>query len=302
MKKKDVFVALSKDYKALQWLSSSLEMCFPKVNVVPLIDINDVNLNLLKSLQLIVCTEAFYDDVVDFFTDKGLRYPTLLVSTKKKVAQVKLDEADFALDCVPADLLSPSILKLTVNSLLRDFQKDQKLRELAHFDELTKAANRRLFSDRLKQALENAKRYHQPISLAYFDLDKFKPINDTYGHHVGDLLLIEFVKSVKSCLRNTDTLGRLGGDEFALLMLLTEINGAVEIIDRVMDKLAKPVELDNYSIQILTSTGIVGTPGQLFNDTIDRIALMKQADEAVYAAKKEGLHGYVCSEIEQITT
>jgi len=213
------------------------------------------------------------------------------VSSNKKSVSNDVFESEFTVDLVPRDLLSPSIIKLMVNSLFRDYKKDRRLRALAHFDNLTGAANRHLFSDRLEQTLANAKRYKQPLSIAYFDLDKFKPVNDTYGHHVGDQLLKSFVDKVKQCLRSTDTLGRLGGDEFALLMPLTTIDQSSEIVQRILHSFEIPVDIEGYSIKLQSSVGLLGTNSNLSDCSINSVDLMKKVDEATYMAKNKGDHG-----------
>lgn len=286
------FLVVSDNLHMSQWLASGLALCFPKVKLYTCQQPSQLKEGEVVGLKAIICSDNLFSQMVDVCESYGWHYPILVVGGNRKPEPLTV-EGPITIDFLPMDLVSPAILKMTINSLLRDFVKDQKLVSLAHYDNLTGAANRHLFTDRLKQALENAKRYHQPISLAYFDLDKFKPVNDTYGHHVGDELLKTFVQRVKTQLRKTDTLGRLGGDEFALLLPLTDIDEAELIIQRVLESLLQPFKFEGVELNIKTSIGLVGSENGLKDTSLETIELMKKVDHATYCAKAEGKHSYV---------
>lgn len=173
-----------------------------------------------------------------------------------------------------------------IRNAIERMQARADLQFLALHDPLTKLANRSLFNDRVNHALNKCRRHKdKKIALLFLDLDKFKQINDTYGHHIGDLLLIEVAKLIQTCIRETDTLSRLGGDEFGIL--LEDIVSA-ELAQRVANKIVKvlqtPFMLDKIQINTSTSIGIA------FNDqpgnTIDSLIIC--ADEAMYQAKQRG--------------
>lgn len=165
----------------------------------------------------------------------------------------------------------------------------QKEHKLAYFDALTKLPNRRLFFDRLNQALSHAQRYKQKVALMYIDLDGFKLVNDSLGHDVGDLLLKEVAKRLKSCLRKSDTVARIGGDEFTCMLLNIEKPGDVtKVAQKVKKALARAYDFNGYNAKISGSIGISIYPG----DTTDARQLIKNADVAMYHAKKHGKNSY----------
>lgn len=173
-----------------------------------------------------------------------------------------------------------------IRNAIERMQAKSDLRFLALHDPLTKLPNRVLFADRLDHALLKAKR-NKNVGLAvlFMDLDKFKQVNDNYGHHVGDKLLIAVAETVGSCLRGSDTFCRLGGDEFAILLEdLNGKNGAKQIADKIILKLQTPLQIEQRQINITTSIGIANYQ----SGKQDANTLLVHADEAMYQAK---LHG-----------
>ncbi|MGZ8982502.1 MAG: putative bifunctional diguanylate cyclase/phosphodiesterase [Methylotenera sp.] len=160
---------------------------------------------------------------------------------------------------------------------------------LAHYDQLTDSPNRTLFLDRFKQDIKKAQRADRTITLMYLDLDRFKEVNDSFGHDMGDMLLKETAKRLKSCVRETDTVARFGGDEFTLILNNLVNQASIErIAQEILDKLAVPFDLGNEVIHISTSIGISTYP----KDGIDVDFLLKNADQAMYAAKEDGRNRY----------
>ena len=159
----------------------------------------------------------------------------------------------------------------------------------ATHDALTGLPNRELYRDRLLQAMARAARQEHILALLFLDLDRFKAINDTLGHHIGDVLLQAVAERLKSGLRQEDTLARLGGDEFTLLLpALNHVDGAVLVAQKVLDMLEQPFDIDGHELFISASIGITFYPF----DSEDAAVLVKNADTAMYAAKNLGGGNY----------
>ncbi|MBJ6802557.1 putative bifunctional diguanylate cyclase/phosphodiesterase [Geomonas propionica] len=162
---------------------------------------------------------------------------------------------------------------------------EEEVHNLAYFDQLTGLANRTLFYDRCSQALARAKRYGEMFAILFFDLDHFKDVNDTLGHHAGDQLLQLVVQRFGSVMRASDTFARIGGDEFALLCCqVSGIDGVAKLAEKLLELGKQPFEVENRQIYSGASIGIV-----LFPEDGDDIAtLLKNGDLAMYAAKSAG--------------
>jgi diguanylate cyclase (GGDEF)-like protein len=169
-------------------------------------------------------------------------------------------------------------------------EAEQLAQKLAYFDALTGLPNRRMLTDRLGQALAAARRECRPLALMFVDLDRFKYINDRFGHDVGDRLLVEVAARIAGCVRASDTAARTGGDEFiALLPEIKQPSNAERIAGKILAALGPPVECDGHIFEISASIGV-----SLFDPqgAYDGTELMKQADIAMYAAKQAGRNGY----------
>lgn len=128
---------------------------------------------------------------------------------------------------------------------------EEQLHRMAHYDVLTGLPNRTLFTDRLHQALRKAKRDQAHLALMFLDLDKFKPVNDTLGHNIGDLLLTEVAKRLLDCVRESDTAARIGGDEFVVLLSHIEAEqDAISVAEKILHALVQPFELAGHSLHI----------------------------------------------------
>lgn len=164
-------------------------------------------------------------------------------------------------------------------------RKQKHLFGLAHFDQLTGLPNRTLLLDRLNQAISVSNRASRAISLLFIDLDGFKPVNDTYGHAIGDKLLKEVAIRLQSCLREGDTAARLGGDEFVVILLESDLDRAITVAHRILGTLRVPYEFGKKTISSISgSIGIAEYPNHA--DELD--SLLTAADNAMYAAKKSG--------------
>ena len=161
----------------------------------------------------------------------------------------------------------------------------ERLIHMASHDVLTDLPNRGLFAERLQQALELAMRNATKLALLFIDLDQFKPINDTWGHRVGDLLLRAVAESMKQRLRAADTIGRLGGDEFVVLLTdLAGPDGALRVAEELRQALAQPFVIEGHALSISASIGIALYPDHGANAE----DLTRHADAAMYRAKQGG--------------
>lgn len=164
-------------------------------------------------------------------------------------------------------------------------EHQHELEKMAHFDALTQLPNRVLLSDRLQTALQHCQQHQQIMAVAYIDLDEFKPINDTYGHDVGDLLLIEAAKRMQDTLQIENAIARLGGDEFVVLLTeLVSVDECREILNRLIEALATPFVIRHQSLCISASIGVTLFP----DDNADADTLIRHADQAMYTAKQTG--------------
>ncbi|MBA5638271.1 diguanylate cyclase [Duganella sp. LX20W] len=160
-----------------------------------------------------------------------------------------------------------------------------QLRFMAQHDELTRLPNRRLFHDRLETAFARAQRQQGRLSLLFIDLDKFKLINDEYGHASGDLLLKEVAWRIQACVRESDTVARIGGDEFVVILENVGLpDHALAVKDKIHEALALPVPLaDRGNLQIAASIGVAHYP----DHGADMQQLLRHADNAMYASKTQ---------------
>lgn len=164
-------------------------------------------------------------------------------------------------------------------------QLTDQLSHQAQHDALTGLPNRILFQDRLQQALAQARRHGWLVAVLFVDLDRFKQINDTLGHSVGDALLQQVARRLEGCIRSTDTLARMGGDEFTLLLTgLEDQQHALRVSEKLLDALKDPFRLEGYELFVTASIGISVFP----RDGRDAAALQRNADSAMYRAKNQG--------------
>jgi diguanylate cyclase (GGDEF)-like protein len=168
-------------------------------------------------------------------------------------------------------------------------QAEARIAVMATHDDLTGLANRTLFRDRLGQALSRAQRHGERFALLLLDLDRFKDINDSRGHLVGDAVLKEAAQRLSRCIREHDMVARLGGDEFAILQADARTDEDVALLaQRIIRSLRTPFTLDNEDIALAASIGIVLAP----RDGADYETLVKKADQALYRAKDAGSNFY----------
>lgn len=176
-----------------------------------------------------------------------------------------------------------------IGQFIQRKQAEDKVAQLAQFDTVTGLPNRSLFNDRLGQMLTQARRNDWSIGILFVDLDRFKAVNDTYGHAAGDMLLRQVAARLKECVRSGDTVGRLSGDEFAVMLSnLAKADDAGLVAQKIVDALAAPFDLDGQQAYISASIGIALFP----SDGGEPDTLIRNADTAMYRAKEQGRNGY----------
>jgi diguanylate cyclase (GGDEF)-like protein len=186
---------------------------------------------------------------------------------------------------VSFSLLVALIAWLLLDDRTRALQSAQQALHLALYDVLTGLPNRKLITERLGQALAKARREKAHVGLLFIDLDNFKPVNDDYGHAMGDLLLKDVARRLQGCMRETDTAARLGGDEFVVLLPSIEgRDGAMVVAAKVLHALSRPFEIAGNRFVISASIGIALYP----EHGSDEKLLLRHADAAMYEAKKQG--------------
>ncbi|HEY0846467.1 MAG TPA: CHASE domain-containing protein [Noviherbaspirillum sp.] len=182
-------------------------------------------------------------------------------------------------------LMLALLIWLFLDDRARAVQAANQAMQLALYDTLTGLPNRKLLEERIVQALANSRRHRKDVALLFIDLDKFKPVNDNYGHAYGDLLLKEVAKRLQACMRESDTASRMGGDEFVALLAEVEGRPAAETVaTKILNELTKPYEISGHVFDISASIGVALYP----DHAGDGKALMKAADLAMYDAKNSG--------------
>jgi diguanylate cyclase (GGDEF)-like protein len=166
---------------------------------------------------------------------------------------------------------------------------EEKIRHVAHHDALTGLPNRLHLQIGLEQIIAAAKRENQEVAVMFIDLDRFKVINDTLGHNIGDGLLVEVAHRLSDCVRESDLLARLGGDEFVVALSGDDaVNAAAQVAEKIIDRLAEPCRIEGHVLHSTPSIGISLYPHD--GDSIE--SLMKTADTAMYHAKSKGRNNF----------
>lgn len=181
-------------------------------------------------------------------------------------------------------------LLLVMRDITERKKSEETIYHLAYHDALTKLPNRRMFMDYLYKEVDQANRLSSQLAIMFLDLDKFKHINDSMGHEVGDFVLIEAAKRIRKCIRSNDLVARLGGDEFTILLTNVSSSKEVELIaERIRDSLQEPIELGGQQLHSINcSVGIALFP----SDGRDADKLLKRADIALCHVKEKGRNGY----------
>ena len=180
------------------------------------------------------------------------------------------------------------IVACTILDITKRKKDEEMITHMAYHDSLTGLANRRLFSDQLTVMLNKAKKMNQPLALMYLDMDRFKYINDSLGHLIGDKVIQEIAKRLARSVEEGGIVARVGGDEFTVLLPNTNREVALELAESILESFKKSFTIDNYKLFLTTSIGISIFP----YDGEDSLSLVKNADAALYRAKEQGKNIY----------
>jgi diguanylate cyclase (GGDEF)-like protein/PAS domain S-box-containing protein len=212
---------------------------------------------------------------------------------------------DFTVNLQAEAVYDDQLNALTIVGMAQDISErkrsEREIHRLAYFDSLTGLPNRVLFKDRVTQALAHASRYQSTLAVLFLDLDRFKLINDTLGHNIGDLLLKHVAERLADSIRHSDSIGRaadqpethelarLGGDEFTVLLTnLHDVQDAGKVARRMLEALSKPFSIKDHEIFVTVSVGIATFPSD--GDSVD--VLLKNSDSAMYHAKEQGRNNF----------
>jgi diguanylate cyclase (GGDEF)-like protein len=228
-------------------------------------------------------------DVITFHHQAGLESEIIVISGETSFPWVKeamrLGAFDFI--CKP---YRPDELLTTIVKAVDRIQEKKKLQQeqksisyMAYHDQLTNLPNRQLFNDRAHQVLVQAQRNKRKFALLFMDMDRFKTINDSHGHLMGDRVLQLVATRILGCLRAEDTLSRYGGDEFALLLPdVTDQHGVTTVAEKILSEIRKPFLVNEHELHLSLSIGIAIYP----SDGTDLDVLLHNADTAMYRIKK----------------
>jgi len=211
-------------------------------------------------------------------------------SITRPVAQLaeaarRVQDGDYSRHAEPANRDEIGELAVSFNHMLDGIQsREREILRLAYEDGLTALPNRAMFNQQLEQAVRTARREAQPVGVLLFDMDRFKAINDTLGHPVGDQALREVGLRVRTALRDSDIVARLGGDEFAVLLPTGSSEHSVQVVaEKIQAALEAPLVIDGQSMDIAASIGIARFP----EHGEDAASLLRAADVAMYVAKRD---------------
>lgn len=228
---------------------------------------------------------AFYHEMWQKIAEDGFWRGEIW--NRKKTGEIFVEQLTISTVRNPRGIITHYVAIFSDITLIKQHQ--QRLEHLAHFDALTQLPNRMLLGDRLQQAKAQAERNSRMLAVCYLDLDNFKPINDEFGHAVGDYLLIDVAQRLKTCVRGGDTVARLGGDEFVLLIgNLANLAECDHAMARVVKAIAQPFRVSQRLVNVSASIGVTLYP----NDSADSDTLLRHADQAMYAAKQAGRNRY----------
>lgn len=282
-------------------LDEQLEVCYWNNYMKDIMQINSEKASGKKIYELLPnLNKSYFNKAINDVLIKGCKMffsaamHKALISDKEnfniKMSSFERDNSKFLLlefidvtnQFIQINMLKDNIQKLhKVNMELKD--KERIIKKLAYYDKLTDVANRTLFYELSEKYLETAKRENTLLGLMFIDVNKFKNINDTYGHEVGDEVLINVAKTFKESVRKNDIIARYGGDEFLILLPnIKKYDNYKRIVSRIINNKNRKIIINNEEITISLSIGISFYPDN--GDSIDQ--LIKEADRGMYIAKK----------------
>lgn len=275
--------AVQETYKAVLITDACKNIIFANQATTDLTGYSEAELlgNNPKMLSAGISPAGFYTRMWEQIESVGLWHGEL--TNKKKSGEEYIQRASIT--------MIPNTDGVTVNyvAVFHDItercKEAEKLQYYADHDNLTGLPNRKKFLDTLESIISDSRRSDKRTAVLFLDLDGFKPVNDTYGHHVGDELLIAVSKSLKNLVRKEDTVSRLGGDEFTIILRnLAKRKDAGLLATKILKQLGQPFDVDGQKISVGASIGIA-----VFPDNADTLqGLVDQADAAMYMVKKSG--------------
>lgn len=222
---------------------------------------------------------------------EGVSQPIHLV-LERKLSLADISGSGLATVSLASILSLALLLAYAGASERREHSQAAGLRAMEHMalhDSLTGLPNRFMMLGRLEQTLTTAQRHGSRLAVLFLDLDGFKPVNDVYGHHIGDRLLKEIGARLRNCIRDNDTVARLGGDEFVVTLSdIREVDDVAAVAEKILQAVAAPALIDGQEVQVTTSIGIAVYP----DAGCDSESLLRAADAAMYEAKAEGRRIY----------
>ena len=214
------------------------------------------------------------DQLHSIFTEQPIsafQQKTKFITSSKKTLSIRSKQ------------LQANLWLVEIEDISSQEKENEDVYYRANYDQLTKLPNRELFNDRCKQALSSAHRHQENLAIFFIDVDDFKSINDTYGHDVGDLILLETAKRLIASVRESDTVSRWAGDEFSILLpKIGEKENINQLLSRLIDNFTIPQQGKEFNIPVSLSIGISLAPKM----GTDLNKLMRFADKAMYEAKK----------------
>tara|TARA_R110001583_G_scaffold3739_4_gene22943 strand:+ start:3547 stop:4455 length:909 start_codon:yes stop_codon:yes gene_type:complete len=283
-------VVICEGQNFFNWITSTIQVSnimVETINQTTIDSLSTISASPNSDLLLIIEYEIYlknFKKISNKFSAIGFEFPILVV-TDTYTDTTNRSDTFTIIDTIVKPILSIHSLEYAIRSLLKDHKITQKLKQLAHFDALTGAANRYLFDDRMTEILKNSKRNKEPFSLLYFDLNGFKMVNDSHGHAIGDLFLKHFVTRLNQVKRETDTLARLGGDEFCMLLPNTNDQNLSLFVDRIIDSFSTPFLDFDVKLPIKSAIGGVTVKDQSISMLTPQ-EIIKVADKCVYEAKR----------------
>jgi diguanylate cyclase (GGDEF)-like protein len=263
--------------------------------ILPSRQANQEQLNCYQAYRQIntPCTgqdhQCVLKEVIKTGKTVAIYHKEILGEDKERVFEIKaspLWNADGTLHGI-LEVIRNITEDLSAETQLREHR--ERLHHLVYHDTLTNLPNRVLLQDRLSRMMIKAKRNNTFVAILFLDLDRFKKINETLGHDVGDKLLLEVARRIENCVRKSDTVARLGGDEFAVLLDdLRDIKFVAVVARKILHALSKPIMIQKYELYATSSIGISLYP----NDSEDEDVLLRSADTALYRAKDAGKNNY----------
>ena len=232
-------------------------------------------------------TKGFETGAVDYIT-KPISPPILKARVKTHIALMQAHKK-LAHHAQELEKTVSERTRALTNEIEERKTIESQLRFLANYDLLTKLPNRILFREHLNQSIKQAQRNKTSVALLLIDIDGFKHINDSLGHHQGDVLLQAVADRLNECIRDVDQVARLGGDEFTVILdEVTDKKSAALVAEKIINTISNPIQLDRQEVYISASVGITLLP----KDTNDASTLLGYADMAMYEAKAKGKNAY----------